>query len=171
MAVLRLCAILLLAGPLVFAEKKSAVEMANAKSLSLVGKPAPGFSLPDVNNQTFNLADRRGQVIVLAFWATWCPPCRSEMPTLTKLQRELTPEGVAVIPVAFDNPTKARGFLANKNLDIWSLMDEGGSVAALYGAHVLPKTFLIDGDGLVVRALIGKPSEAELRNAVRAARR
>jgi peroxiredoxin len=170
MMVLQLCAILLL-GSFAFAEKKSAVEMANAKSLSLVGKPAPGFSLPDLNQQTFNLADRRGQVVLLAFWATWCPPCRSEMPTLAKLQRELAPEGVAVIPVAFDELTKARGFLANKNVDLWFLMDEGGSVAALYGARALPKTFLINGNGLVVGALIGKPSEAELRNAVQAARR
>jgi len=129
------------------------------------------FSLPDLNQKTFNLVDRRGQVVVLAFWATWCAPCRSEMPTLAKLQTKLAPEGVVIIPVAFDNPTKARGFLAKKNLDVWSLMDEGGSVAALYGAPALPKTFLIDGDGLVVRALMGKPSEAELRNAVQVARR
>jgi len=166
MKVLLFCTILLLTGLLASAAKNSAVEKAKAKSLSLVGQPAPIFTLPDLDNRTFGLVDRRGQVIVLAFWATWCPPCRSEMPLLAKLQKELAPQRIAVIPVAFDDPTKARDFLLKKKLDVWSLMDAGGSVAALYGAHALPKTFLINGDGVVVKALLGKLSEAELRNAV-----
>jgi cytochrome c biogenesis protein CcmG, thiol:disulfide interchange protein DsbE len=165
------CGVLLLASYLAVAQKQNGVEAANAKSLSLVGKPAPTFTLLDFNQQSFSLADRQSQVIVLAFWATWCPPCRSEMPLLARLQKELATEGVTIIPVAFDDPAKAKGFLTKRNVAIWSLLDPGGDVAAVYGAHALPKTFVINRSGLVAKTIIGKLSEVELRNAVQAARR
>jgi len=171
MKVLLSCIFLLLAAPPAFTDKKGAVDAANAKSLSLVGKVAPAFSLPDFKQKTFNLTDQRGKVVVLAFWGTWCPPCRSEMPVLAKLQKETASEGVVIIPVAFDDPAKALDFLTKKKIDIWSLIDEGGAVASLYGARALPKTFIIDSDGVLVKAVIGKVSEAELRSVIQVARR
>ena len=79
-----------------------------------MGARAPEFTLPDLKQQIFHLADFHGQVIVLAFWATWCPPCRAEMPTFTNLQRKLSAKGVMVIPVAVDEPAKASNFLKKK---------------------------------------------------------
>jgi peroxiredoxin len=154
-----------------FAGNKKALETANARAENLTGKPAPEFSLQDLDQKPFHLADRRGQVVVLAFWATWCPPCRSEMPTFAKLQKEMASQGVAVTPLAFDDPVKAREFLSKKHLDVWSLVDEGGSVARSYGASFLPRTFVINREGIVVKAFINKVSEAELRSAIRAAQR
>ena len=148
-------------------QKKETIQAAKGKALGLVGKAAPDFTLGD-----FHLADKRGQVVVLAFWATWCPPCKAEMPGLSKLQKELAP-GVAVIPVAFDHESVARDFLAKQHLDVFSLFDDQGEtqgkVAGLYGAHAIPKTFVIDKDGIVAKAFTSKKSEADLRKAVQAA--
>lgn len=155
--------------------QKAAIKAANAKARSLVGKSAPDFTLPDFSQRTFTLADRRGHVVVLAFWVTWRPPCRAEMPTLARFQKEFALQDVDITPVAFDDSEKAREFPIKKKLEIRSLIDEGGReggrVATLYGAHVLPKTIVVDRNGIVVKALIGKASESDLRNAIQEARR
>ena len=171
MSLLGFAGVLFLAGTLSVAQSAQGVETANAKSLGLVGKPAPEFHLQDIHHGNFDLTEARGKVVVLAFWATWCPPCRTEMSGLAKLQRELAPHGVEVIPVAFDNPGKAQDFLTKKSIDLWSLTDEDGQVASLYGAHALPKTFVLGRDGTVVKVLIGKVSEEELRQVVDVVRR
>ena len=88
---------------------------------------------------------------------------------LARLQKELASKGVAVVPIAFDDPAKAKEFLTKKNIDVRSLMDKSGAVAALYGAHALPKTFVIDRNGLVLKAFVGKVSEDEIRSAVQSA--
>lgn len=166
-------AVLLFAAPPAPAQSKPGKEAANEKTRSLVGNPAPDFTLPDFSNEPFSLSGHRNHIVVLAFWATWCPPCRSEMAMLTRLQSELATQGVAITPIAFDDPDKAKQFLAKKKLAVRSLIDvqgDGGRVSALYGAHVLPKTIVIDRNGIVVKALIGKASEADLRSAIDAAR-
>ena len=164
-------ALVLLTLPAARAQKKpDAIAAAQAKSRSLVGNPAPDFTLPDTAGQTFNLADRRGKIVVLAFWATWCPPCRAEMPMFARLQKELASENVAVIPIANDDPAKARDFLAKKKLGVSSLLDNGHAVSKLYGANALPATLILNPDGIVVKALLGKASEADLRQAIRLAR-
>ena len=151
--------------------KGDPVSTANAKALALVGKPAPEFSLPEPNQQTFNLADDRGKVGVLAFWATWCPPCRAEMPTLAKLQKEMASQGVAIVPIANDDSSKAEEFLTRKKLGVWSLTDIDRRVSTLYGANALPKTIILDRNGIVIDAILGKASEAEIRAAIRAAQK
>jgi peroxiredoxin len=162
------CVLFFAALPVAFPADKKAIEASNAKATSLVGNPAPEFTLPDLTQQIFHLGDRHGQVIVLAFWATWCPPCRAEMPTFTKLQKELSAEGVSVVPIAIDEPAKASDFLKKKNLEAWSLVDRSHKVAASYGALVIPKTFLIDREGRVAKVFTGKCSERELRGAIQA---
>jgi len=161
-------ALVLLAASLSFGDKRAA-EAANAKSLALVGKTAPDFSLWDFDGRVFTLASQRGHFVVLAFWATWCPPCRAELATLAELQNELAPQGVTVITVAYDDRQKARDYLRNKHVDIRSLWDEGGRVSGSYGAHVLPKTFLINPDGSVIKVIIGKLAAREVRRAIPAA--
>ena len=163
---LSLCTVCLLTC-LCAAQDGNPVEAAKAKSLALVGKPAPDFALPDLNQHTVTLAERRGHIVILAFWATWCPPCRSEMPLLARLQSELASRSISVVPVAFDSAAKARAFLAKNPAGIWSAVDESGQVAALYGAHALPKTFVINRDGVVTNVILGKLQEAEVRSAIR----
>jgi peroxiredoxin len=163
-------AVFTLLAPASYSQKKSdPIPAAKAKALALVGKPAPEFTLPERNYQTFNLTDDRGKVVVLVFWATWCPPCRAEMPTFAKLQKEMASQGVAIVPIANDDPSKAEEFLTKKKLDVWSLTDVDRRVSTLYGANALPKTFVLDRNGIVVKAILGKASEADLRAAIRAA--
>jgi len=152
-------------------KKGDPIAAANAKALALVGKSAPEFTLSERDERAFSLADDRGKVVVLAFWATWCPPCRAEMPTFTKLQKEMASQGVAIVPIANDDPSKAEEFLTKKKLDVWSLTDVDRRVSTLYGANALPKTFVLDRNGIVLNAILGKASEAELRTAIGAAQR
>jgi peroxiredoxin len=154
----------------VAAKKNDPLPAAKAKAEGMVGNPAPEFSLPDSAGQTVRLADLRGKIVVLAFWATWRPPCRAEMPGLTRLQKQLAPEGVAVIPIANDDPAQARQFPARKKLDALSLFDNGHTVSSLYGANVLPRTFVLDRNGIVVQTHLGKMSESDVRQSVQAAR-
>lgn len=162
------CFLLLAALSAAFPANKKAIEASKSKATSLVGNPAPEFALPDLKQQIFHLADRRGQVIVLAFWATSCPPCRAEMPTFANLQKELSAKGLAVIPVAVDEPAKASSFLKKKSLDVWSLVDSSHNVALSCGASAIPKTFLIDRGGKVAKVFNGKCQEEELRSAIHA---
>jgi peroxiredoxin len=153
-----------------YAQKKSdPVSSTNAKALALVGKPAPDFTLPDPKHSEFRLADNRGKVVVLAFWATWCPPCRAEMPMFAKLQMEMAGQGVSFVLIANDDPAKASAFLAKSKLDVWSLTDSNRAVSTLYGANALPKTFVLDRTGTVAKVILGKASEQELRAAIKSA--
>jgi thiol-disulfide isomerase/thioredoxin len=163
-----------------YAQKKAdPVAAANAKALALVGKPAPEFTLPGPNGQSFDLAGDRGKVVVLAFWATWCPPCLAELPTFAKLQKEMAAQesrssllpAVVIVPIANDDPSKAEDLLTKRKLGLWSLTDVDRRVSTLYGANALPKTIVLDPNGIVVKAILGKASEADLRTAIRAAQK
>jgi peroxiredoxin len=120
---------------------------------------APEFALPDLQQQLWHLADGHGQLTVLAFRATWCSPCRAEMPMFANLQKELSAEGVKVIPVAVDEPAKASKFLKQKKLEVWSLVDRSHDVAISYGASAIPKTFLI-GRGAMRPDVVAAPDPA-----------
>jgi peroxiredoxin len=91
------------------------------------------------------------------------------MPTFAKLQKEMASQDVAIVPVANDDASKAEDFLTKKKLDVWSLTDVDRRASTLYGANALPKTFVLDRNGIVVKAILGKASEADLRAAIRAA--
>jgi peroxiredoxin len=148
------------------AQERRNVEEANAKSLALVGKPAPEIQLKDLDEYSVDLSNRRGQVVVLAFWATWCPPCRAELPMLERLQKELAPQGVSIIPIAVDSLANARSLAQKKAPTMMSLVDSRTTIATKYGAHALPKTFLIDRNGVVRQVIFEKLSEAKLRSAI-----
>jgi len=164
------CAAVLLAACLVLAAKGVRTSPSNAKSLSLVGRPAPAFTLQDLNERSFNLADTSGHVVVLSFWASWCRPCRAELPTLVRLQKELGTERVDVILVVTDSPVKARHFLEKNHLEARCLLDAHGTLAKTYGVRSIPRAFVIDGEGMIRRVLFGGSSEQTLRKAIQAAR-
>jgi len=137
-----------------------------ATSTALIGKPAPDFTLPDLTGRPFHLSDHRGHVMVLAFWGTWCGPCRAEMPMLAALQREFAASGVEVLPVAFDDPAKVQVFLQKKKLSFHSLVDRSGTVAGVYGAHAIPKAFLIGAGGVIQTVVFGRQRETDFRRLI-----
>ena len=95
------------------------------------GSAAPGFQLPTLAGERADLASFRGKVVVLNFWATWCPPCVAEMPSLERLHRSLGPEGLAVVTVSTDEDREIlEEFVTRHGLTLPVLLDPGGQVAS-----------------------------------------
>ena len=135
--------------------------LAERKSLSLeTGAAAPDFRLPSLAGGEIDLESYRGKVVVLNFWATWCPPCVVEMPSLERLHRTLGPEGLAVVTVATDEgPAALREFVEDYQLTLPVLLDPGGrSAAADYRTTGYPETFVLDRQGVLLRHYVG-PAE------------
>lgn len=124
------------------------------------GSAAPPFRLAALGGGESGLDSLRGKVVVLNFWATWCPPCVAEMPSLERLHRALGPEGLAVVAIATDDDEgTVRRFVAERALTLPVLHDPGGRVAAdLYRTTGYPETFLLDRSGVVLEHVVG-PAE------------
>jgi cytochrome c biogenesis protein CcmG, thiol:disulfide interchange protein DsbE len=120
-----------------------------------VGEVAPDFSLQD-SAQKITLNQFRGQVVVLNFWATWCPPCVEELPSLMSMQERARRRGVVVLGISIDVDEDAyHRFLKQRNVNFLSVRDPERKVAKLYGVHGWPETYIIDRQGLVRRKIIG----------------
>jgi peroxiredoxin len=121
------------------------------------GTVAPEFSLPGLDGKTVDLASYRGKVVVLNFWATWCPPCVAEMPSLERLSRALGPEGLAVVTVSTDEDEKAlRAFVTEHGLTMPVLRDPGGrGPADEYHTTGYPETFVLDRAGKLLEHAVG----------------
>ena len=124
---------------------------------SAVGYLAPDFSLRNLKGNYESLDSYRGQVVVLNFWATWCAPCRVEMPSFEKLYRRYRSEGVAVLAVTLDKNAgpKIKSFVDEYELSFPILLDEEGEVERLYPSMTIPFTYVIDREGRVVARVDG----------------
>lgn len=115
------------------------------------GNLAPDFELNLVNGETVKLSDFRGEKVVLNFWATWCPPCRAEMPDLQKYHEEN--DDAVILAVNLTETEKSQknvdSFLEEYGITFNVLADENTIVANLYNAHALPTTYFIDSEGKV----------------------
>jgi len=119
---------------------------------------AHGFTLPDINGKKVSLSEFKGKVVILNFWATWCGPCRAEMPSLNKLYIALKDKGLAVIAISVDTSEKTvRPFIKEQKLSFPVLMDKDKAVSFdEYGIFGLPTTFLIDRNGMIVEKIPGE---------------
>ena len=127
-----------------------------------VDQPAPDFFLRTLNGRSVRLSDYRGKTVVLNFWASWCPPCRREMPDFQTLWEERGPSGpddlviLAVNLLPEDTIAAAEGFVDEFGLTFPILLDTSrGEVAQRYGVQALPATFFIDRDGIVRTTALG----------------
>jgi len=119
---------------------------------SLVGQRAPEFALRDMEGKFVSITALRGKVVVLNFWATWCPPCKKEIPGLDALQRQYGRQGLAVVGVSTDSSERGiRDFLRENPAGYRFVHDRDGKVSRLYGVYSLPTTFVIDRSGIVIR--------------------
>jgi peroxiredoxin len=125
-------------------------------SKKLVGQPAPAFTLEDLDGKKVSIADQKGSVVVLDFWATWCPPCREGMPHLDELYKSKQADGVKVFAINLrEDRDKAKAFLDSKNLSLPVLLDANGEVAKAYLVGGIPQTVVIGKDGVVKHVVVG----------------
>jgi peroxiredoxin len=123
-----------------------------------VGKPAPDFSLPDLNDKIVRLSDYRGKVVFLNFWATWCKPCREEMPSMEVLYKNFERDGFVVLAVSIDRVTTKKDippFVNNMNLTFPILVDSWGQTDKRYKLLGVPETYIIDQQGILREKVIG----------------
>jgi cytochrome c biogenesis protein CcmG/thiol:disulfide interchange protein DsbE len=128
-----------------------------------INKPAPDFTVKD-SERAVTLSQYRGKTVVLNFWATWCPPCVEEMPSLVQLQKKLQDKNVVVLAVSVDDDeSDYHKFLKDHNIDLVTVR-EGGTktgtgvispVSNLYGTFKLPESYIIDRDGMLRRKFVG----------------
>ncbi len=120
-----------------------------------IGSAAPDFTVRD-SGSTVTLSQFKGQVVVLNFWATWCPPCIEEMPSLVQMQQRMKPKGVTVVAVSVDvDDSNYRRFLRDHNVNLLSVRDADQKSNSLYGTFKFPETYVIDRNGVVRRKFIG----------------
>lgn len=128
----------------------------SAPSVARVGEPAPDFKLENLDGQSTSLSDFRGKTVLLNFWATWCPPCVSEMPYLQQVYEGWSEKGLAVLAINIgENPTEVKGFLQAHNLSLPVLLDTKENAARKYNITGIPTSFFIDSDGIIQQKIIG----------------
>ena len=122
-----------------------------------IGSPAPDFRLMDLHGKTVSLSDYQGKVVLLNFWATWCGPCRIEMPAMEDLYRSMQPKGLEILAVSVDQQGTAvtRPFQEAMGLSFPILHDQDYQVGLTYGARTLPMTFAIDRRGVIRQLVFG----------------
>jgi cytochrome c biogenesis protein CcmG/thiol:disulfide interchange protein DsbE len=120
-----------------------------------IGKAAPDFTIRD-SERAVSLSQLKGKVVVLNFWATWCPPCIEEMPSLVRMQQRMQAKGVTVLAVSVDvDDSNYRRFLKDHNVNLLALRDPDQKSNALYGTFKFPETYIIDRNGVMRRKFIG----------------
>lgn len=133
---------------------------------SFVGDTAENFTVNDIEGKPFSLSDYRGKTVLLSFWATWCAPCKAELPTLQKIIEEH--KDVVVLTVDDENKATIRNFLKEKNYNFTALMDHKRTLFKKFGVHFIPTIFVINGQGIVVRKIVGWEGPDKLLAALKA---
>ena len=131
------------------------------------GFSAPDFTLKTPDGETYTLSELRGQAVLVNLWATWCPPCRAEMPAIEKMYQEYKDQGFVVLAIDMtyqDDPFAVVPFAKEYGLTFPILLEETGDVASAYQLRSLPSSYFINRYGIIQDVVIGGPmSEALLR--------
>lgn len=133
-----------------------------------VGYSAPDFELENLAGEAVKLSDYRGQVVVLNFWATWCAPCRIELPVLKGLSKKYGDDSLVVLAIDQGEPREEVAAFAQKNeFSFTVLLDTDLSLGKAYKAHTIPTTYVVDADGVIQYKRRGVLIPGELDLAIR----
>lgn len=167
-----LAAMLILSGVIVLSVMKETPSSAQAVPDQFVTPPAqdtlaPDFDLRTVDGQTVRLSDYRGQVVLLNTWATWCPPCRAEMPQLEAYYREHQGQGFVVLAVNSEESSETvAAFLRSQDFTFPVVLDPEGTVMNSYQVRGLPTSFFIDRKGVMRGMWTGQLTADQLQKIV-----
>ena len=135
------------------------------------GKKAANFSLKNEEGQTVRLSDFRGKVVLVHFWATWCPPCVMEFSTLNDLYRKMPRDKFVILAVSQDEEgiRAINAFRKKVPFDFSAVLDPKQEVSDLYGTYRLPETYLVNKEGIIVKKFVGPEDWAQpkLQNKIR----
>lgn len=139
-------------------QAESLQQRLQSQGLGVPQKPlaAIDFELPDLNGNKVKLSSLKGKVVFLNFWATWCGPCRSEMPSMQRMYEKLRDEGLEILAVDLQEEKGLVGKFARElSLTFPILLDSSGAVGGQYNARAIPTTYLFDRKGFVVARAVG----------------
>ncbi|MEO5360001.1 MAG: TlpA family protein disulfide reductase [Nitrospirota bacterium] len=148
------CALMLC---LLLATNAVAVPPAPWEADEIIGKTAPDFTLKTLDGKTFSLSSLKGKAILINFWATWCPPCVEELPSMNKLYLKYKQNGFEVVAVDLDSSVaKVKQFIAKNPLNFVVALDPDKQVAKkLYKVTAQPTSFLINSEGKIIKKYLG----------------
>lgn len=130
------------------------------------GNLAPDFELKSFDGKTMKLSSLRGKKVIVNLWATWCPPCRQEMPEMEKFYTENKNQGIEILAVNLTKAEKSRddlpSFMKTYGITFPVLLDENGDIARLYNVSSIPASFIIDTQGVIREKIVGPMTYASM---------
>lgn len=138
----------------------------SASSLSGDIMETHDFTLNDLDGNTVTLSGYKGKIIVINFWATWCPPCKAEIPDFIEVNNEYEGKNVQFLGISAENIETVRGFAKDYKINYVLLIDPGGTVFRKWNVSAIPHTFIIDAEGKVALSQVGLLNKNQLKNAI-----
>jgi len=127
---------------------------------------SPDFTLPDLKGNQVTLSSLRGNVVVINFWATWCPPCKAEIPDFIEVYDMYSSRGVEFLGISAEDKNLLEGFAEDYGINYPVLIDETGSVFQAYGVSAIPQTYIVNRKGEIVFKQTGMMSKSQLSSAI-----
>jgi peroxiredoxin len=131
------------------------------------GATAPDFELNTLDGRTIKLSDYRGKKVILNFWATWCPPCKAEMPHMQSFYEDYNDQGIEILAVNLTNMDKGveevQKFVEEYGLTFSIPLDEAGNAGTTYQAFTIPTTYILDEKGVITKKIVGPMDEKMMK--------